>query len=306
MTDSASTQTQIQKRLLSIDSRDRDLQRDSSASSYTWPLPSSVNQVVGFELVSCEFPVDGETTVTSRNNKFDIEYNSVDYVITLTEGNYSITSLVTHLKNQLDTATSATWTVTVTSGRRLTLSNPTAAFTIKMKTGASAADTQVSAANGGFAYMNWSAVSARHLLGFSWADHASTGGGPYTVTTDQSYFGTTEPLMLRLKWNGQELHNSINVRDQSSVAFLLPRVQNEAAIVTTQNLSENRYVFGTSLNRGKSYRDGGGPFYVQLEQKVRRLRDLKITLETTRGQLVECGGLQHHFVLAVYFEQQTI
>lgn len=93
------------KKNLNIDSRFRDNYFGSSSTNYTFKLPTNFNNVLRMELAAIELP----TTyyVVSKqygNNFFSITVNSSKTVINIPDGNYTPTTIMNAINNQLSLA----------------------------------------------------------------------------------------------------------------------------------------------------------------------------------------------------------
>lgn len=99
-----------------LDSKDALLSNSGNSSKYDWPMFEMVrplDNIVGLKIVECQIPFSFYT-INSENNTFKVMVNSIEYVITIPEGNYSASTLTTTLLGLL-TTTEPTFTVTFDS-----------------------------------------------------------------------------------------------------------------------------------------------------------------------------------------------
>ena len=156
-----------------IDSRDRNYNNYSNSNSYTIKLNNyKIKNVKSIELISAKIP-KSEYLINANNNKINFQENSVDYTITLDEGNYTSITLATQFENQLNAlATDNEYTVNVDtisgilSVLRIGGSN---SFSLLFSSG-SYADSLDS--NGQLVIGS----SPRKILGFEIQDYTSTDG----------------------------------------------------------------------------------------------------------------------------------
>ena len=87
---------------LHIDSRDRNHINDPNSNDYRIKLNNfKIKNIKSIELISAKIP-KSEYLINDNNNKINFRENSVDYIVTLTVGNYTSLSLATQLENQLN------------------------------------------------------------------------------------------------------------------------------------------------------------------------------------------------------------
>ena len=267
------------RRDLHVDSRDRDLAKWSSESEYRVWLQNPLRHVVGFRVVHVDLPTTAQFTVNAYNKKLDITYNSVEYNLTFTEGDYTRATFLDHLKSTLDTATSITWTVTNdVFNHQFTISNTTAAFSFDVKTGANA-DTVVYDTNGNISNMTHHA-SARDLLGLSWTDHSSTGSSPFSLTIDRKDHKENETVFLSLEANqnvGTEIETPLTA---SNIVLTLPIRRDKRAVYTDKQ----------SLN-------------LFLPEPIRRLQYFDVKWKDRYGNLIDFNGMHHHFTLRLLYAE---
>lgn len=99
---------------LHIDSRDRNHNNDPNSNSYTIKLNNhKIRNVKYIELVSAIIP-NTEYLINSNNKYINFQENSVDYIVTLSEGNYTSITFASELENQLNgLGTSNTYGVSI-------------------------------------------------------------------------------------------------------------------------------------------------------------------------------------------------
>lgn len=134
---------------LLIRSRDRD---SGSSHNFKMVLKNPLKDEE-YELVSLIMP-NGFYNVNNNNNKIYFNDGS-DQTATLTNGNYSASSLATEIQTQMNAASSHSFTCTYsTATSKFTISDGTGNFSLKFATNTSA--------------------SARYLLGFDESDTSAT------------------------------------------------------------------------------------------------------------------------------------
>lgn len=94
------------KKYWNIDTQFRDDYQEYSSSSptqYTFTLPQTINNVKNIRVVNMELPMlfDNVST-TLGNHLFVITYNSTEYTITIPNGSYDISALITKINAQIN------------------------------------------------------------------------------------------------------------------------------------------------------------------------------------------------------------
>jgi hypothetical protein len=100
------------KLVIHIDSRNRVNPSQTTPSQYTILLPYITN-IKQMSLLTSEI-YGTDFLINETNNIFQIRNNStlVTYTVTLTKGNFSLSSLATNLQTAINSATSTVWTIT--------------------------------------------------------------------------------------------------------------------------------------------------------------------------------------------------
>lgn len=105
---------QIRKKLIILDSRDRDFTKYPEPNHYRAVLPDIYRKIFRMRLVSYELPNSFYTFDASLSNvSFDISYGSSISTITIPNGNYTPTTLASTLNTLLDALTGPSFTVSV-------------------------------------------------------------------------------------------------------------------------------------------------------------------------------------------------
>jgi len=162
---------------INIDSRDRNVNQYPNTNNYRIKLLNhKIKNIKKIELISAKIPKTNYI-VNSTNNIIDFVENSVNYTITLTEGNYTLSTLSTEIQNELNgLLTANTYSVSIDSNTlKMTInrSSGTNSFSLLFASGSNAdtidSDGQVIKGS-----------SSRILMGFNIADVTDTSG---TITS---------------------------------------------------------------------------------------------------------------------------
>jgi hypothetical protein len=98
----------LDRKVLFIDSNDRDIERWPSASEFEINCPQNYNNVESLRLSSIMLPnFFYNISEQLRTNKMIVEFQNVPHIITLEDGYYTYTQLATALQTQLQTLQSA-------------------------------------------------------------------------------------------------------------------------------------------------------------------------------------------------------
>jgi hypothetical protein len=123
---------QIRKKLIILDSRDRDFSKYAEPNNYRATLPDVYRKIFRMRLVSYEIPNSFYTFDASLSNvTFDISYGSSISTITIPNGNYTPTTLANKIDALLDGLTGDPFIVSVDPAtNKMTISNDTTPFSI--------------------------------------------------------------------------------------------------------------------------------------------------------------------------------
>jgi hypothetical protein len=102
---------------LIVDSRARDFSKYANSSSFVVSLPERIHHVRSAVLVDAEIPASYYVFSSARGtNSMQVYLDATGYTITIPDGNYSASEMVTALQSALDTAFGASvFTVTFSS-----------------------------------------------------------------------------------------------------------------------------------------------------------------------------------------------
>lgn len=170
---------QIRKKLIILDSRDRDFSKYPEPNHYKAVLPDIYRKIFRMRLVSYEIPNSFYTFDASLSNvTFDISYGTSISTITIPNGNYSDVSLAAIINASLDDLTGPPFTVTVDPATKKMTISSSQIFTINFDV-ASTTDMNT----------EW---GLGYYMGFKKQSYtASSVGGNYVLTSD--YPVNTDP-----------------------------------------------------------------------------------------------------------------
>lgn len=101
----------------------------SSNNEYTWIIQPPIKNIKKFRFSECEFPWS-HFVINDINNKINFkEDGGGTLVATLSNGNYSRTTIATEVKSALETAGAGTYSVSVSSSNYFLTITPTAGIT---------------------------------------------------------------------------------------------------------------------------------------------------------------------------------
>lgn len=203
-----------------IDSADRDLTTNPNPYQFRHRFDTTYRNVLGIELVSADFPFTAYTVIQGVNDTFNFEYQGegTEFTVTLDAGDYTASTLATHLKAQMEAADSSsasysasTWTISI-SNNKFVFANSAADFNILMSTGTNA-DTTTTDSQTGRQYVTLNG-SARTLLGFNLADAASSS---QTLTAPNKYDLSSARYVFMIMRNGATSFDNIDVNSSSGI-----------------------------------------------------------------------------------------
>lgn len=97
-----------------IDSRDRDYDVFPDSSSFVVELPETLKNISSAVLVSAELPLSYYVFTAARGNtSLTVTLDSTTHTVTIPDGNYTTSSMVTALQTALNDAFSGNFTVTI-------------------------------------------------------------------------------------------------------------------------------------------------------------------------------------------------
>ena len=170
---------------LVIDSRDRNTTLYPNNYNYQIDLDRPYTDVVAVELVSANIPKT-EYLINDSNNKIHFSDDGTEYVATITNGNYTISTLVTAIKNAMETVGTSTFTVTNDSvTNKITIVSSGSTFSLLFNGG--------SETYGETTRTTYPESSAAEIIGFSKSDF--TGALTYTGDFQYNLNGPTYVLL---------------------------------------------------------------------------------------------------------------
>ena len=95
---------------LIVDSKDRNYDNYPNSNNYSIELDTNYKDIVSIELVSTIVP-RSQYVINSSNNTIHFNEGSDDLVATITEGNYTVSTLATALKSSMETVGGLTYTI---------------------------------------------------------------------------------------------------------------------------------------------------------------------------------------------------
>jgi len=162
---------QIRKKLIILDSRDRDFSKYAEPNNYRATLPDVYRKIFRMKLVSYEIPNSFYTFDASLSNvTFDISYGASISPITIPNGNYTPTTLASTLTTLLDALSGPSFTITVDPATNKMTISSNQDFEINFDV-ASTTDMNT----------EW---GLGYYMGFKKKAYNASGSGPYTITSD--------------------------------------------------------------------------------------------------------------------------
>lgn len=176
MVDTFFKNTPHDKRLMNINSNQRDPVKYPEPNNFRITLFSEIKDILYIKLLDAQIPVS-DFNVNEFNNGFVLTDNGVDYPITLPIGDYDSNKLITELTTLLNgLAASNVYTVSIVNGMlRIQGTGGTLPFFLRYEPPYQFADSIVSA-SGGISQEIVLNQSARTVMGFDIDSYESVGG----------------------------------------------------------------------------------------------------------------------------------
>lgn len=92
-----------------ISSNDRSLGTNENFTTYIDDITPDLDKELSIQSLSIPYSY---YAINSNNNDFTVDFGTTSATITVTEGNYTLATIATELKTQMDASTSFTWTIT--------------------------------------------------------------------------------------------------------------------------------------------------------------------------------------------------
>jgi hypothetical protein len=184
----------IEKRLINktvcVDTFFRSSYATTKSTDFTYTFPETINNVVSIQIVSEEIPYTWyNISADQKNNFFTVLYGINSHTITVPDGNYTITNLVTTI-NDVITAQFGAGVLTVSNNSSSNISNT------QPPCSTSSPPQQFinisGAENFGLLFSTSGSISLGWILGFR--NNINYDGTPYYINKN-SYSGETIPMM---------------------------------------------------------------------------------------------------------------
>lgn len=258
-----------------VDSRDRNHDLYSAPNDYKINLKHDFYDVFTIELLTAEIP-KSNYVINSNNNKFYFqELNSqvsggTYYTATITPGNYTASELVTQLKNALDAAGAATYTVT--------LNTTTNKYTITS---------------------DLAGVDVFNVINAGDSENYGTQGTQTRTTYIQ---GTIAPVIgfNRTDKTGSSNYTSDNQYDLSGEKYILLSID-EIENIESINSTVHRSFAKISLDTSGTvfYKNGDYQMIKKNIPPIAKLSNMRIRFLTYEGYLYDFNGLEHSLTFKI-------
>ena len=274
-----SSATQIPLQLI-VDSRDRDTSTHSNSNNYSVSLPEVYENITSIELIGAEIPKT-EYLINDYNNKIEYHNGSGNTSITITNGDYNITDLISTINTAFDNNSSANITLSVasTATQKIQIANTTGSTNIFYWK----ADTEEVSVNGTTRPAYRTNTIAK-ILGFNKSDVTIANSGTATAPNRYDLSGT-KFIML-------------NIRDLDVLNGTYPGIDGAFARIILDNDSGTvKYLKASDIGKGR--------FIKYFNPPLGKLQKLDISFVTYDNNPYDFNGHDHTLFLQMMSLNQS-